>query len=242
MISGLAGNDTLYGLAGNDVLIGGEGIDSMFGGSGNDSYYIDNANDTLSDPSGVDTVGSTVSWTLGAGIENLTLMGIGAASGAGNSGANIIRGNDAANILSGLSGNDSLHGGGGRDILRGGAGRDVMSGGADRDVFDFNLRTETGITSATRDIIMDFRHLVDDIDLKSIDASTLLAGNNSFVWRETAAFTSSQSGEVRYVKVNNTGTANDYTVIFGDTDSDTASEFQIKLMGLVTLSSADFVL
>ena len=37
-------------------------------------------------------------------------------------------------------------------------------------------------------------------------------------------------------------TANDYTIIFGDTDRDQATEFQIKHNGLVHLTSGDFVL
>jgi hypothetical protein len=83
---------------------------------------------------------------------------------------------------------------------------------------------------------------VDDINLWDIDASTVLAGNNNFLWRGTGTFTSSAAGELRFAIYNNPGTANDYTVVFGDTDRDSASEFQILLKGLVHLTSADFVL
>ena len=40
MLSGLAGNDTLYGNGGNDTLIGGVGTDHMTGGSGNDMFVF----------------------------------------------------------------------------------------------------------------------------------------------------------------------------------------------------------
>ncbi|HPG89448.1 MAG TPA: RTX toxin, partial [Hyphomicrobium sp.] len=104
-----------------------------------------------------------------------------------------------------------------------------------------NAANETGLTSSTYDVITDFKHLEDDINLQTIDASSILAGNNAFVWRSTGAFTTSTSGELRYKIFNNAGTANDYTMIYGDTDGDTAAEFQIKLTGLVTLTSSDFV-
>ena len=36
--------------------------------------------------------------------------------------------------------------------------------------------------------------------------------------------------------------SNDYSMIFGDTDADTAAEFQIKLKGLISLTATDFYL
>ncbi len=57
---------------------------------------------------GTDRVDSAVSFTLGANVENLTLTGAAAISGAGNTLANIIIGNSANNTLSGGAGVDSL--------------------------------------------------------------------------------------------------------------------------------------
>ena len=90
------------------------------------------------------------------------------------------------------------------------------------------------------DVITDFRHLVDDIDLSGMDASSALFGNNAFAWRGTGAFGTGAGGELRYAKFDNAGTINDYTMVYGDRDSDTGSEFQIKLLGLIDLSLADF--
>ena len=45
-----------------------------------------------------------------------------------------------------------------------------MTGGAGADDFDFNNVAEIG-RGATRDVIRDFVHLVDDIDLSTIDAN-----------------------------------------------------------------------
>jgi Ca2+-binding RTX toxin-like protein len=66
---------------------------------------------------------------------------------------------------------DTLIGGAGVDTLTGGRGRDVMTGGAARDLFDFNIAADTGRTASTRDVIRDFTHLTDDIDVSTIDAN-----------------------------------------------------------------------
>ena len=103
---GLGGNDTLTGFGGNDRLDGGAGADTMIGGNGDDTYVVDNAGDTASEAagSGTDTVQSTVTFTLAAGVENLVLNGAAAINGTGNAGVNAITGNSAANMLSGLAG------------------------------------------------------------------------------------------------------------------------------------------
>jgi Ca2+-binding RTX toxin-like protein len=141
----------------------------------------------------------------------------------------------------GLGGNDTISGSGGNDFLDGGTGRDILTGGAGADIFDYDRVSDTGNTSTSRDVIKDFVHLTDDIDLAGMDASSILSGNNAFVWRGTGGITTSTQGELRYQKYDNTGTTNDYTVLYGDTDGDTASEFQIQLSGLVTLSLSDLL-
>ncbi|AFY47541.1 putative calcium-binding protein [Nostoc sp. PCC 7524] len=133
-ISGLAGNDILYGNDGNDTLNGGTGADTMYGGTGNDNYYVDNLGDVVTEYAfqGTDTVYSSISYTLGANVENLTLIGT-AYGGYGNSLNNVISGNDSNNYLFGSSGNDTLYGNGGNDTLSGGTGADTMYGGTGND-------------------------------------------------------------------------------------------------------------
>jgi Ca2+-binding RTX toxin-like protein len=64
---------------------------------------------------GSDTVKSSVSYTLSAAVENLTLTGTAALNGTGNSLANRLTGNSGNNVLDGGSGADTLSGGDGDD-------------------------------------------------------------------------------------------------------------------------------
>jgi len=166
-------NDTIFALAGNDIIDGGAGADYMDGGTGDDIYFVDQYSDdgiSLNDDqvieaagAGVDLVNSTVSYTLTANVENLTLLGSAAINGTGNDLANIITGNNANNILSGGLGDDTLNGGDGNDTLLGGAGADrldggtgadVMTGGADNDIYIVDTYSDDG-NSANDDQVIE---------------------------------------------------------------------------------------
>ncbi|MBK7003297.1 MAG: hypothetical protein IPH35_26275 [Rhodoferax sp.] len=137
-LNGLAGNDTLIGNAGNDVLNGGTGNDTMKGGAGNDTYVVGNSGDVVTEllNEGTDLVQSSVTYTLSANVENLTLTGSTTINGTGNDLGNILTGNSAANTLTGGSGDDQY-----RFNLGGGADRVIDTSGNDRIVFG------TGITA-----------------------------------------------------------------------------------------------
>ncbi|WP_395059704.1 calcium-binding protein [Polaromonas sp.] len=116
-IRGTAGADTLTGTNVNDRFHAGEGADRMTGGDGDDTYYVDNTGDVIVERAGegTDTIISTVSKTLSAHVENLTLAGSDAINATGNSLDNIVIGNAAKNTLSGGAGADRMQGGAGDD-------------------------------------------------------------------------------------------------------------------------------
>lgn len=64
---------------------------------------------------GIDTVQSTVTFSLSANVENLTLAGGLSVEGIGNSLDNVIRGNSGNNRIDGKAGADTLIGGAGDD-------------------------------------------------------------------------------------------------------------------------------
>lgn len=154
-LAGGAGNDTLYGGDGDDRLNGGEGNDAHYGGRGNDTFVIDSAGDSVVEYAneGIDTVESSVTYTLGSAVENLTLTGNAAINGTGNELDNLIIGNEASNALYGGLGNNSLFGRGGDDLLVTGSGQDYLDGGDGNDTLNGNLGSDTLFGGAGNDVL-----------------------------------------------------------------------------------------
>ena len=114
------GNGVVNILTGNNAantLNGLAGADTMIGQDGNDIYVVDTAADDVEEAvgEGNDLVQTTVTLTLSANVERLTLLGASAINGTGNSLANILNGNSAANILNGGTGVDTMAGDDGDD-------------------------------------------------------------------------------------------------------------------------------
>lgn len=135
VLLGNAAGNILRGLDGADVLNGKAGADTLKGGRGDDRYFIDNAADAVIEAagSGVDTVSSSISFTLTGSLEHLELVGTDAIGGTGNGTGNRLIGNDAANRLDGAGGGDIIVGNRGADEIFGGNGMDVVDGGKGAD-------------------------------------------------------------------------------------------------------------
>ncbi len=116
---GNGADNEFYGRFGADLIDGRAGADLMHGGPGDDIYVVDNVGDMVdersSDVGGIDTVRSSLSYALGAYVENLELTGTGDLDGTGNALANRLTGNAGVNRLDGGAGADSLAGRGGND-------------------------------------------------------------------------------------------------------------------------------
>lgn len=125
---GLEGDDVLTDNVGNDYLDGGAGADTMTGGEGDDSYIVDDVSDVLVENAdeGYDSVSSSISYTLGVNVEELSLWSdVSAIDGTGNALDNTISGDNFGNTLLGLDGDDFLRGGDGDDTIDGGNGTDT---------------------------------------------------------------------------------------------------------------------
>jgi len=216
------GNDTIYGGAGNDSLDGGAGNDSMIGGDGDDTFIISAATDVVLEDAngGIDHVRSVVSWTLGANVEDLTLLGTSTITGTGNAGSNLIMGNAVANRLNGLDGNDTLIGGDGNDTL---------TGGTSADQFVFTAAAN-GV-----DVIADFNELDgggEEGDVLRFDAASQVG---TFVFLGTGAFSGGSDNSEARVSGNQ---------VLVDTNGDALADITITLTGLSSasqLATSDFL-
>jgi Ca2+-binding RTX toxin-like protein len=144
----------------------------------------------------------------------------------GRAGNDQLLGGAGAEHLSGGGGNDRLDGGAGNDVLDGGAGADVLIGGSGADRFQYQSTEDTA--PGAPDIISDFVHGVDHIDLRLIDANVNMSGDQAFSFIADRGFTG-KAGEMHVVD----------HVLSGDVNGDSLADFAIQTNGAVT--PADFL-
>ena len=204
----VVGNELDNVIAGNNqanAINGGLGADRMAGGLGNDVYTVDNIGDVVIEAAnaGTDTVKAGISFTLGANVENLTLVTNRQINAIGNALDNVIVGNARPNVIIGMG------------------GRDLMTGGAGADRFDFRAVSDSPFAAFDR--ITDLSD-EDVINLSTIDARTDVAGDQAFTL--VSAF-SGQSGQMTLTFNASAG----FTVLAADVNGDGVGDFRIVLDG-----------
>jgi VCBS repeat-containing protein len=266
VLSGDGKANVIDGGAGNDVIEGGGGADTLLGGEGDDSFIVDgNVLATFDGGAGFDMIladkdGTKINWDAarfvsieainGDGFAGVTILGglvddvidlsgialSGIAQIDGRTGNDTITGSAGDDTILGSGGNDALFGGAGSDAINGGAGLDQLTGGADGDHFVF-AKSDSGKTTSTADLLMDFFAGQDLIDLSLIDANSKngAATNEAFSFIGTAAF-SKVAGELRY-EVDGTD-----SYVSADWNGDGKADFMLHLANVTTLTQADFIL
>ncbi|MEY4718852.1 MAG: hypothetical protein RL563_1470, partial [Pseudomonadota bacterium] len=153
--------------------------DVMTGGLGDDEYWVDNVKDQVIEQAneGLDSIYSSISFSLPNDVENLVLLEAKALKVTGNDLNNSLQGNTKANTLQGKAGADNL------------------TGGAGKDTFMY-LSVDDSMASKP-DTITDFSP-GDKINLKAIDAKAATAKNEAFTFIGEATFT--QAGQLRFAE------------------------------------------
>jgi Ca2+-binding RTX toxin-like protein len=245
-IIGRTGNDTIHAGGGNDGLIGNDGDDNLFGEGDNDTLNGGSGKDLLDGGSGIDT--ATYGGELSVTVDLSNSFAIGASSGFDTLvSIENVNGSSNDDIITGNSGNNVLQGLAGQDVLRGGFGTDVLTGGQSTvkdltisDTFKFNFATESTPGTA-HDVITDFVHGVDKIDVHAIDAKAgAINGEQDFTYIGSASFVNAQGlATPAQLRVEVVG---DHTLVQGNIDFDSAPEFEVQLDGVTVISANDFVL
>jgi len=196
-IEGFGGHDFLNGLGGADTLMGGDGNDHLYGSAqtalpgaadGADSLFGGDGADYLQGNRGADTLdGGNGSDRIYGGADNDSILGgAGNDSANGNLGNDVIKGEDGNDFLRGGQGDDNLDGGTGDDILSGDKGVDTMWGDAGVDTFRF-ADGDAAISGNSTDVIMDFQHGTDHLELGFAPAALLAGTATTLAAAQTAA-------------------------------------------------------
>ncbi|MGL4965434.1 MAG: beta strand repeat-containing protein [Inquilinus sp.] len=210
------GGDSLTGDSVANILRGWGGDDVLRGGAGAD---------TLDGGTGTDIASY---YTSKAAVT----VDLAAGTGSGDAQGDILV---SIENLNGSNFADTLAGNGGANVLRGLASRDTLTGGGGADRFAYSAVSESAV-GANRDVITDFSQAQGDrIDLSPIDADTGTAGNQAFSFIGSGLFTG-VAGQLRSI------TGGGQTVIAGDVDGDSVSDFHIALTGTFALVAGDFQL
>ncbi|CAI2428965.1 serralysin family metalloprotease [Serratia proteamaculans] len=166
--------------------------------------------------------------SVGGGTQNVAIARDAVIENAiGGSGRDVIIGNEQANWLAGNAGSDMLYGGLGADHLWGGKDANNFT-----DYFVYLNANES--TTAVFDVIEDFEHGIDKIDLSGLRFNNSL---NELRLIDSASNFSGQQGEFKL----NFDTFNGTTDLLLNThNNSTAADFKIQVVGQVEQSDILF--
>src|SRR5262249_34127988 len=129
---------------------------TLIGGGGDDVFHIGTNIDAkiVLGSTGITTVSTWApSYTLAAGVNNLSLAG---------TYAHTAKGNGLANYITGSDGNDTITGGGGNVTIAVGTGTNTLTGGGAHDTFVFPKVADHN------NVINDFHAAQDILDLRGL--------------------------------------------------------------------------
>jgi len=246
------GNDLVHGGNGNDIIhVGGATASEVFGdagddafymnyssthrsnvkgGLGNDTYIVTNTLTSLTEASGegIDTVRSTISFSLQAGemtsddgisllngeVEGLVLISHANINGLGNALNNMILGAGGDNLLDGRGGSDVLAGNDGSDTLLGGDGHDTLDGGLGVDSMVGGLGNDKYIVDNEADVALELAN--QGVDMVRTKISLTLADNIEQLFADTDHLTLTGNELDNYIRGSD-----GYDTIYGGDGNDT---------------------
>jgi Ca2+-binding RTX toxin-like protein len=240
-------DDFIFGNGGNDVISGRGGVDYMDGGTGIDTIdYSYSTGGWLIDLIAQDAISlsgpteeTIVSFENVVGSQGADrIYGTNGANHLeGEGGNDLIRGRGGNDVLEGGAGNDTLYGEAGNDLLFGGAGDDVLIGGTGSDTLNGGSGEDRFVitTTAGVDLIQDFQgagirfdfETEDRIDLRSIDANTLTAADDAFIFRGELTDAQGVAFGPGSLWVRNVGGE---TWLRGNTDLDATVELLVRIV------------
>ncbi len=238
-VEGGLGNDSITGDNNNNLLYGNNGNDTLNGGGGNDILQGGHGNDILN--GGVGT--NTADYSLLDSQDSLNRVTINLEQGVAqkfgtqvttHGPVSIQVGSDTLTSISNVIGtinNDTIVGNSSANVLTGGHGQDTMTGRGGADTFVFNSITDS--SNGAPDLITDFQHALDKLDLSGIDANSSLSGNQGFTFLGAGAF-DNHAAELLYQVIQ--GNA----FVRGDVNGDGVADFTIKLQNVSSLAATDF--
>ncbi len=247
-VTGGAGSDTIFGDTNINVIVGGGGADVITGGAGDDQINGNGGNDRF-----IATIlDGNDSYDGGNGTDTLDLSDITGSVNV-NLGASLNLGGSIGTIGSNraigtqigtdtLSSIENVIGGTGNDIFIAANAPETFSGGLGSDTFVYRSTAAAG-NNGGRSVITDFTHGTDHIDLRFLDADSRGAapGTQHFAFAGLAA---PGAGQVGYHYFTD-GSGGLHTIIDGNVRTgglpDTTIDFQIDLLGHLTLDAGDFV-